>query len=223
MTNTVQPHLNSNVFIQQSNSVTKAKQSRGLRQDKGALERARTASHQPAPRENGMRSHRLSNNFQRLQNKPTPKRKTVHLTLWVKPIVKAELQRIAEGEGLSVSAAGGALLEKALQTNLDMQYGALLQPIISEAITKQMQGIRKRLTFLLVRIAFSSEQNRSISTNILGRQPGMTDHDLNEILDKSSEAAKDKIPQNTPQLEDLIAEVEKWLSIQDNENKKTHE
>jgi hypothetical protein len=188
-----------------------------------SIERARTASRQLAPRERGMRSHRLSNNSHRLQNKHTPKRKTVHLTLWVKPIVKAELQRIAEREGLSVSSAGGAFLQKALQTNLDMQYGALLQPIIRETITKQMQGISKRLAFLLARVAFASEQTRSLATNILGRQPGMTDHDLNDILDKSSEAAKDKIPQNTPQLEDLIAEVEKWLSIQDNENKKTHD
>jgi hypothetical protein len=223
MANTVQSHFNRNIFSEQSNSVTKAKQSRGLRQDKGASERARLASSQPAPRENRMRSHRLSNNSLRSQNKPIPKRKTVHLTLWVKPIVKAELQRLAEREGISVSAAGGAMLEKALQTNLDMQYGALLQPIIREAITKQMRGISSRLAFLLVRVAFASEQTRSLATNILGRQPGMTADVLNEILDRSSQAAKGKITQNSPQLEDLITQVEKWLSIQDKANNKNHD
>jgi hypothetical protein len=223
MTINGQPHSIRNIFSEQSNSVTKAKQSRGLRQDKGAFERARIGSRQPAPREKVMRSHRLSNNSQRLQNKPTPKRKTVHLTLWVKPIVKAELQRIAEREGLSVSAAGGAFLEKAMQTNLDLQYGALLQPIIREAITKQMRGISSRLAFLLVRVAFASEQTRSVTTNILGRQPGMTTEVLNEILDLSSQAAKRKITQNSPQLEDLISQVEQWLSIQDKENNKNHE
>jgi hypothetical protein len=194
-----------------------------LRQDKGASERARLASRQPAPREYRMRSHRLSDNSLRSQNKPTPKRKTVHLTLWVKPVVKAELQRIAEREGISVSAAGGVMLGKALQTNLDMQYGALLQPIIREAITKQMRGISNRLAFLLVRVAFASEQTRSLATNILGHQPGMTAEALNEILDRSSQAAKSKITQNSPQLEDLIMQVERWLSTQDRKNEKTHD
>jgi len=139
--------------------------------------------------------------------------------LWVKPIVKAELQRIAEREGLSVSGAGGTFLEKALQQHIDMQYSALLQPIIREAIVKQMRSISARLAFLLVRVAFASEQTRSLATNILGRQPGMSPDVLNEILDRSSQAAKAKITQSTPQLEDLIAQVEQWLSIQDNEKK----
>jgi hypothetical protein len=96
--------------------------------------------------------------------------------------VKTELQRIAEREGLSVSGAGGAFLEKALQQHVDMQYSALLQPIIREAIVKQMRSISTRLAFLLVRVAFASEQTRSLATNILGRQPGMSPDVLNEFL-----------------------------------------
>jgi hypothetical protein len=42
---------------------------------------------------------------------------------------------------------------------------------------------------------------------------------LNEILDRSSQAAKGKITQSTPQLEDLIAQVEQWLSTQHNNEK----
>jgi hypothetical protein len=212
-------HSTQNIFSTQTDSAINGKQSRGLRQDKGASERARTASRQPAPRDRVMRSHRLNNNTSRSQKKPTPRRRTVHLTLWVKPIVKAELQRIAEREGLSVSGAGGAFLEKALQQNVDMQYSALLQPIIREAIVKQMRSFSTRLAFLLVRVAFASEQTRSLATNILGRQPGMSPDVLNEILDRSSQAAKGKITQSTPQLEDLIAQVEQWLSTQHNNEK----
>lgn len=212
-------HSTQNGFSTQTHSVFNSQQSRGLRQDKGASERARTASFHPAPRDRMMRSHHLNTNTSRSQKKRTPRRKTVHLTLWVKPIVKAELQRIAEREGLSVSGAGGTFLEKALQQHIDMQYSALLQPIIRETIVNQMRSISSRLAFLLVRVAFASEQTRSLATNILGRQPGMSPDVLNEILDRSSQAAKGKITQSTPQLEDLIAQVEQWLSIQDDEKK----
>ena len=228
MANTVQPHFSQNVFLNQSHSVIKQQQNLGVRQDKGASKRARIATIQPAPREKVTRSQQLNNDTPRSQNKPNPKRKTVQLTLWVKPVVKAELKRIAEQESnkkkeekeVSISAVGGAFLEKALQTNLDMQYGALLQPIIESAIGKQMRSMSTRLAFLLVRVAFASEQTRSLVTNVLGRQQGVTPAVLNEILDGSSKAAKGKITHRTPQLEELIAEVERWFQTEDN---KTHE
>jgi hypothetical protein len=98
-----------------------------------------------------------------------------------------------------------------MQSKLDLQYGALLQPIIESAMRQQMRSMSTRLAFLLVRVAFASEQTRSLATNILGRQQGMTPSVLNEILDDSSKAAKGKITHRTPQLEELIAEVERWF------------
>jgi hypothetical protein len=102
-----------------------------------------------------------------------------------------------------------------MQTSLDMQYGALLQPIIESAIHQQMRSMSTRLAFLLVRVAFASEQTRSLVTNVLGRQQGVTPSVLNEILDGSSEAAKGKITHRTPQLEELITEVERWFQKED--------
>jgi hypothetical protein len=49
----------------------------------------------------------------------------------------------------------------------------------------------------------------------LGRQQGVTPSVLNEILDGSSKAAKGKITHRTPQLEELIAEVEQWFQEKD--------
>jgi hypothetical protein len=131
--------------------------------------------------------------------------------LWVKPVVKSELQRIAEREGISVSAAGGALLEQALQQHIDMQYSALLQPIIEQAIRQQMRSYSTRIAVLLVRSLFTSEQTRGIVTNILGRQPGVTPDILTTILDGSSKTAKGNITRITPQLADLLKQVEQWL------------
>jgi hypothetical protein len=220
MANTVQPHFSQNVFLNQSHSVIKQQPNLGVRQDKRANFSARIASGQPASLKKVMRAQQLKKDTPRSQNKPNPKRKTVQLTLWVKPIVKLQLQRIADSEGISVSAEGGAFLEKALQSHVDMQYSALLQPIIREAIAKQMRSMSTRLAFLLVRVAFASEQTRSLVTNVLGRQQGVTPSVLNEILDGSSKAAKGKITHRTPQLEELIAEVDQWFQEEDS---KTHE
>ncbi len=184
---------------------------RGVGQDKGAFSRERIASLQPAPQKKVMRAHQLDRNSSRSQNRPKPKRKTVHVTLWVKPVVKAELKRLAESEGVSVSKAGGAFLEKAIQTNIDMQYAALLQPVIQKAIAQQMRSYSTRIAVLLVRSLFASEQTRGIVTNILGRQEGVTPSVLNEILDGSSNTAKRNITRITPQLADLIKEVAQWM------------
>ena len=72
-----------------------------------------------------------------------------------------------------------------------------------------------RLALLLVRVAFASEQTRSLVTNILKRQPGLSSEALDDILDRSAEAAKGKITKKTPQLEKVIAEVKDWLHASD--------
>jgi hypothetical protein len=68
------------------------------------------------------------------------------------------------------------------------------------------------MALLLVRVAFSSEQTRSLVTNILSRQPDLSAEALNDILDRSAEAAKSKITRKNPELEKVIAEVKEWFS-----------
>src|SRR5437899_3704601 len=140
----------------------------------------------------------MNSNTTRSKNRPVPKRKTVHLTLWVKPVVKAELKRVAETEGLSVSSTGSAFLEEAIRQNLHVQHAVLLQPIIEQAIRKQMRTISTRLAWLLVRVAFDAGQTRSIVTNILSRQPGVTPDMLKHLLDSSGKTAKGNITRRTP-------------------------
>jgi len=172
---------------------------RDVWQDNPTPQRARTASPQPAPPKNEMRPHHLNSNASRSQKRPDT-RKTVHLTLWVKPSIKAELQRIAEQKAISVSITGAAFLESALQQNLHTQHTALLDPIISKAIGKHMRSYSNRIATLLVRSIFASEQTRSLTTNILNRQPGVSQPVLEHILNGSSNAAKRNITRITPQL-----------------------
>lgn len=139
------------------------------------------------------------------------KRQTVKLTTWVQPGVKRELERIAKAEGLSLSRTGAAALEDWLAERLHVQHAAILQPIIEQAITKQMRAYSSRLAMLLVRSMFASEQTRALATNILSRQQGVTDQVLEEILNGTSDTARRNITRVTPQLATLLREVERWL------------
>ena len=139
MVNNSHPHSHQNVFSNQTNT-TKNKDAHGdVGQDKRAFTRARIPSHQPARSHIPMRAQTADNKTPRSQNTPVTKRRTVQLTLWTNPIVKAEIQRIAKREGLSDSAVGAAFLEKALQQNADLEYSALLRPIIESAIKDNLQ------------------------------------------------------------------------------------
>jgi hypothetical protein len=211
------PQSVKQIFSQQSNGAVVEAFNASVRQDKGRISSARIGTAQPAPHTNPIRPHALNTSTARSKKKPDPKRKTVHLTLHVDPIVKRELQRVAEQEGLTVSKTGSAFLEQALQNNVDMHYSALLEPIIKTAIRKHITAGFNRLAWLLVRIAFDAEQTRAIATNILGRQQGMTEETLKTILAMSQRTAKGNIARISPEMRELIDAVENWLFFKDEE------
>jgi hypothetical protein len=119
-----------------------------------------------------------------------------------------------------MSRAGGALLERALQQNIDMQYNAFLTPVIEAAIRKEIRSFSNRIAMLLARTLFASEQTRSLTTNILGRQPGITEDLLKHILAMSQKAARGNLSRKTPP--ELIAAIEQWLLSSDEEEKSTN-
>jgi hypothetical protein len=81
-----------------------------------------------------------------------------------------------------------------------------------------MQSRDSRLAWLLVRVAFDTGQTRSLVTNILGRQQGMTEDTLKTILAMSQRTAKGNITRRTPQIAELMEAVEQWLAA-DNGNR----
>src|SRR6266566_511213 len=142
----------------------------------------------------------------------TAKRQTVKLTSWVKPSVKAEFQRIAQAEGLTVSRTGAAALEEWLARRSHIQHRGIFQPMIEQAIAKQMRAYSSRLALLLVRSLYTSEQTRAIAYNILRRQPGITDEKLDDIMDGSKNIAKRNIGQVSPELIPVMQAIEQWLA-----------
>ena len=211
------PQFVKNIFLQQSKGGSAAAVDASVRQDKARTASARTATPQPAAVTHTSRAKPLRPNGTRSTNRNSAKTTTVHLDLWVSPIVKAELQRIAAQEGLSLSATGASLLAAAIRQKLHIQHGVLLQPIIKTAIHEAMQGISNRLAYLLARNAFSSEQTRALATNILGRQSGMTEETLKTILAMTKRTAQGNLTRRNPELEELIAAIKQWLDHDEHE------
>ena len=207
MTNNLRPHSQRNIFINQEKTAKNKDAHGDVRQDKRAFTRARIPSRQPARSDIPMRAHPTDTKTPRSQNATVDKRRTVQLTLWVEPVVKAEVQRRAKRDDLSDSAVGAALLKKGMQADLDIQYGALLTPAFENILKKYMTARDNRLALLLVRACIAIEQTRSLTVNVLGRQPKISPGVLNEILDHSLTDAKKKITRRSPELEELIKEV----------------
>src|SRR3954447_12366092 len=105
--------------------------------------------------------------------------------------VKEEIHRIARENKISDSAAGAALLERMLQQNADMQYGALLEPVIQRILHREMQTFVTLFEWLLVRVAFDTSHTRSIVTNMWSRWPGVSQKAKEEILRQTARAAKE--------------------------------
>jgi len=211
MTNNLHPQSQQNIYIKQENQ-RKNKEAHGdVRQDKRAKTRARIASPQPARSHIPMRAEQLNTKTTRSQNTFITRKRKEKLTLWVDPIDKAEVQRRAKRESLSDSEAGAALLKKGIQVDLDISYGALLTPVFESVLKRYMSERDNRLASLLVRACIAIEQTRSIAVNTLGRQSKVNPGVLNEILDRSLEDAKKKITNRSPELKELITELNRWI------------
>ena len=211
------PHLATNIYQNRQNGVLTDAGNAAVRQDKDRAKRDHPATPQPASVNFVSRSQPTNPNRTRTHSPLVHKSRTAHLNVWINPIDKAKLERLAKQEGLSLSATTAAFLERSLQEQVDLAYSALLEPIIKSAIQKAMRARDARLAWLLVRVAFDAEQTRSLVANILGRQQGMTEETLKNILAMSQRTAKGNITRKTPQLTELMEAVEKWLNPEDEE------
>jgi hypothetical protein len=202
----------NNIFNQQPKHRSEGRPHGGVRQDKRFAESARAASQQASRSATGQRAHPMKNESVRSPLANTGSHKKVKITLWVNPVVKAILERLATRNRLSLSATAGALLERAVQQNIDMEYGALLESVIQSAVSRHMRAFASRIALLQVRIAFSAEQTRSILSEVLRRQPGVTEEVREQILDWSANLARNKITARTPQLQSVIDQVKQWFT-----------
>ena len=193
-----------------------------VRQDKRGQTTARSASPQPARSDIPYRAVPLNTKNTRSQKTNEDNFRTAQLTIWIEPRVKAEVIRRAVeiGGSATPSSVGADLLKRGLQTDLDMAYGALLTPVFESVLKRYMSARDNRMAALLVRACIAIEQTRSIAVNVLGRQPAkpptpIKPDVLNDILDHSLDDAKKKITNRSPELKELIKELNNWIVDQE--------
>ena len=138
----------------------------------------------------------------------------MQVAAWVKPEIKAELQRIAKQDGLSLSQTCASLLAEAIRQKLHVQHAVLLQPIIEQAIRKELRSIRSRLALLLARSAYESGQTKRLVVQLLKRN-GVNQVMLKAMLEDASRGARTSLLRKTPQLETVLADVAAWLAEED--------
>jgi hypothetical protein len=224
MANTIRPQFTQERYQNREKALKNPKSAGGLRQDKRADTTARLRSAQPARTVPPQRADTVDTQPPRRHTGNGESGRTVQLSIWVKPIVKAEIQRlVAQGqkerkEGsdkLTVSSVAAALLERAVQGHVDMQYGALLEPVFQQLFDRRMASRDNRLALLLVRNYLVAEQTRGLTTYLVGRVPDMTPDIFNDILDTTFQEAKKKLTRRSPELAELIKEVKRWVIEED--------
>jgi hypothetical protein len=80
---------------------------------------------------------------------------------------KAKIQAMAHAQGLTESKVVVSLVHKALQIDGDVQYGAMLRPVIQDQIHKDIQSFSNRTANINLQALYAAEQNRLLSIHIL--------------------------------------------------------
>lgn len=175
-------------------------------QDNSAPLRDRTGVFHAYSADEVTRSVTPSKNSDRSQKHST-KRQTEPITTWVRRPIRGDIDQIAREEGLTRSKVASTLLEWAVNERLHRRTAALIPAVIETSVEKCVGARLARTDTLLVQAALDISQTRTIATNILGRQSGVTAEKLNTILDRSRDKAKDDLTHRSPELEEFIAAV----------------
>jgi hypothetical protein len=190
-------------------------------QDKSAAVGERAASGQPERLAVVERAFNKNTNADRSQKQHVHASSFVPLTIHVECMVRDEIERRAANRGgkkpLSLSEVGRPIFKRGLQSDIDMQYGSLIEPIVRKTVQDEMRSLRKFVALCFARIGLDTGQTRAIATNSLGRQPGMTPKLCDTILYKSAETAKENLTRQTPQIAQVLDVYDQFLTKIDRE------
>jgi hypothetical protein len=122
----------------------------GVVQDKETPRRSHTASEQPSNVQGVAFQHETDENppaLQRPKHHGSQKRRVVPVTGCVPPFIADQLEQMRDQGGkqkLSRSAVVANLIMRGVQQNVDMQYGATLEPVIEKSINRHIQSYSNR-------------------------------------------------------------------------------
>jgi hypothetical protein len=142
-------------------------------QDKETPQRFNTASDQPSNVQGVAFQHETDENppaLQRPTHHGSQKRQVVPVAGCVPPFIADQIERMRDQGGkqkLSRSAVVANLIIRGVQHNVDMQYGATLEPVIEKSIGRNIQSYSNRTANINFQALYAAEQNRLLSIHIL--------------------------------------------------------
>ena len=145
----------------------------GVVQDKETPQRFNTASEQPSNIQGVAFQHKTDENppaLQRPKHHGSQKRQVVPVTGCVPRFIANQIEQMRDQGGkkkLSRSAVVANLIMKGVQQNVDMQYGATLEPVIEKSIDRNIQSYSNRNANINLQAYYAAEQARLLSIHIL--------------------------------------------------------
>jgi hypothetical protein len=113
---------------------------------------------------------------------------------------KAKIQAMAKAQSLSESEVVVSLVQKAIQIDGDVQYGAMLRPVIQDQIHKDMQSYSNRNYNMNFQTLYAAENNRLLTIHVLSF--------LTDLVDASDEL----VPIITACQENAMENIKKMYS-----------
>ena len=169
----------------------------GVRQDKETPQRFHTASDQPSNVQGVAFQHNTDENppaLQRPKHHGSQKRQVVPVAGCVPPFIADQIERMRDQGGkqkLSRSAVVANLVIRGVQHNVDMQYGATLEPVIEKSIDRNIQSYSNRTANINLQTYYAAEQARILNIHILRFLTDLVDspNELSLIIKVAQEEA----------------------------------
>jgi hypothetical protein len=145
----------------------------GVVQDKETPRRFNAASAEPSNDQGRAFQHETDENppaFQRPKHHGSQKRRVVPVTGCVPRHIADQIEQLRDqggGKKLSRSAVVASLITRAVQHQVDMQYGALLEPVIEKAIDRSIQAYSNRTANITLQGYYAAEQARILAIHML--------------------------------------------------------
>ena len=145
----------------------------GVVQDKETPQRFNTASSQPANVQGVAFQYKKDENppaLQRPKHHGSQKRQVVPVTGCVPSFIADQIEQMRDQGGkqkLSRSAVVANLIIRGVQHNVDMQYGATLEPVIEKSINRNIQSYSNRTANIGLQTYYAAEQARILAIHTL--------------------------------------------------------
>jgi hypothetical protein len=156
--------------------------------------------------------------------KHSTRRQTVQLSGWGSAALKAEMERIAQSEGISLSQTVVSACEALVRVKLERRRDILEKPILEAFFDKKITRVTNRLAEFLGRSVFETGQMRWLFVNTLYRDvlrqvaaeqsPEKKEalrHAFYKLLDTSQKETVKAVKHWNPNIIDVVATIKAQL------------